>query len=144
MQVLSDFAFHVLRLFTSFEGIGISRSLYAFGVQPLSGLCVTLPDGPIEHLTVDSRPATIGIIVEPKADGTLRVVVQGFMNARHVPLVKHVALDGFYKHSERQLLRCPPSSSMSSTRRSVCPVPLVSFVNCCEQALALKTPVGGR
>jgi hypothetical protein len=59
-----------------------------------------LPDSPIERLTVDSRPATIGIIVEPKADGTLRVVVRGFMNARHVPLVKHVALDGFYKHSD--------------------------------------------
>src|SRR5271170_2379353 len=41
LQVLSDFAFHSLRLFTSFVGIGISRSLYAFGVQPLSGLWLT-------------------------------------------------------------------------------------------------------
>src|SRR5208282_3875383 len=42
LQSLLAFAFHVFRLFTSFAGIGISRSLYAFGVQPLSGLWVTL------------------------------------------------------------------------------------------------------
>jgi hypothetical protein len=41
LQVLSDFAFHAFKLFTSFVGIGISRSLYAFGVQPLSGLWLT-------------------------------------------------------------------------------------------------------
>src|SRR5271163_4251777 len=41
LQVLSDFAFHALRLFTSFAGMGISRSLYAFGVHPLSGLWLT-------------------------------------------------------------------------------------------------------
>src|SRR3954471_4746704 len=40
-HVLSALAFHVFRLFTSFAGIGISRSLYAFGVHPRSGLCVT-------------------------------------------------------------------------------------------------------
>jgi hypothetical protein len=52
---------------------------------------------PLEQLTVESRPATIGIIVQPKPNGSLRVVVQGFMKARFVP-EKHVALDGFYKH----------------------------------------------
>src|ERR1019366_6241969 len=41
LQVLSDFAFQALRLFTSLVGMGISRSLYAFGVQPRSGLWVT-------------------------------------------------------------------------------------------------------
>ncbi len=46
---------------------------------------------------VDSRPATIGIIVEPKTNGTLPVVMQGFMKAKYLPPVKHVALDGFYK-----------------------------------------------
>ena len=71
--------------------------------EELRQLIKPLPEGPIERLTVDSRSATIGIIVEPKADGTLRVVVQGFMNARHVPLVKHVALDGFYKHSDERV-----------------------------------------
>jgi len=75
--------------------------------EELRQLIKPLPDGPIEHLTVDSRPATIGIIVEPKADGTLRVVVQGFMNARHVPLVQHVALDGFYKHSNESIAPMP-------------------------------------
>src|ERR1700686_4009923 len=38
LQVLSDFAFHSFRLLTNLAGIGISRSLYAFGVHPLSGL----------------------------------------------------------------------------------------------------------
>src|SRR5579864_7459682 len=41
LHVLSDFAFHAFRLVTSFAGIGISRSLYAFGVQPRSGLWLT-------------------------------------------------------------------------------------------------------
>src|ERR1700724_3614908 len=41
LHVLLDFAFHALRLFASFAGIGISRSLYAFGVHPLSGLWLT-------------------------------------------------------------------------------------------------------
>ena len=52
-----------------------------------------LRDSPIEHVTVDSEPATIATIIEPMADDALRVVVQGFMNARL--LGKHVALDGF-------------------------------------------------
>jgi hypothetical protein len=75
--------------------------------EELRQLIKSLPEGPIERLTVDSRPATIGIIVEPKADGTLRVVVQGFMNARHVPLVKHVALDGFYKRPDETVAPMP-------------------------------------
>jgi hypothetical protein len=37
---------------------------------------------PLEQLIVESRPATIGIIVQPKPDGSLRVVIQGFMKAR--------------------------------------------------------------
>src|SRR2546426_5966696 len=40
-HVLSAFAFHAFRLFASFAGIGISRSLYAFGVHPRSGLWLT-------------------------------------------------------------------------------------------------------
>ena len=56
-----------------------------------------LADRPTEELIVDSRLATIGIIVQSKPDGTLRVVIQGFMKARFIP-GKHVALDGFYKH----------------------------------------------
>jgi hypothetical protein len=54
---------------------------------------------PIDHITVDSRPATIGVFVRPKSDGSLQVVIQGFMRARFVP-GKHVALDGFYMHPD--------------------------------------------
>ena len=52
---------------------------------------------PPEQLTVESRPATIAIIVQLKPDGSHLVVIQGFMKARFMP-GKHVALDGFYKH----------------------------------------------
>src|ERR1700686_456746 len=40
-HVFADFAFHAFRLFASLEGIGISRSLYPFGVHPASGLWLT-------------------------------------------------------------------------------------------------------
>ena len=65
-----------------------------------------LSTGPTEHITVASRPATISIIVQPKPDGSLRVVVQGFMKARFVP-GKHVALDGFYKHPDGAVTPMP-------------------------------------
>ena len=61
---------------------------------------------PCEQVIVESRPATIGIIVQPKSNGTLRVVIQGFMKARFIP-GKHVALDGFYKHSDGSVTRMP-------------------------------------
>jgi len=54
--------------------------------------------GAIEEVVVESRPATIGIIVQSKPDGSFKVVVQGFMKARFFG--KHVALDGFYKHPD--------------------------------------------
>jgi hypothetical protein len=41
LQLLSAFDIHVFRFFANFSGIGISRSLYAFGVQPRSGLWLT-------------------------------------------------------------------------------------------------------
>jgi hypothetical protein len=61
---------------------------------------------PTEQLTVESRPATIGIIVQPIPDGSLRVVIQGFMKARFLP-GKHVALDGFYKHPNGTISAMP-------------------------------------
>jgi hypothetical protein len=61
---------------------------------------------PSEQLMVESRSATIGIIVQSKPDGTLRVVVQGFMKARFIP-GKHVALDGFYKHPDGSVSTMP-------------------------------------
>ncbi len=57
-----------------------------------------LGDTPIEHLVVESRPSTLGIIVEPLASGGIRVVVQGFMKAKF--LGQNVALDGFYKYPD--------------------------------------------
>ena len=51
---------------------------------------------PTEHLRVDGRAATINTIVESNPDGSLRVVVQGFMATR-IGFGKNVALDGFYK-----------------------------------------------
>src|ERR1700688_3053967 len=40
-QPFDAFTFHAFKLFASFAGIGISRSLYPFGVHPLSGLWLT-------------------------------------------------------------------------------------------------------
>ena len=56
-----------------------------------------LAEAPTENVVVDSRLATISIIVQACEDGRLRVVVQGFMKGRFLPW-KDVALDGFYKH----------------------------------------------
>jgi hypothetical protein len=61
---------------------------------------------PCEQLIVESRPATIGIIVQPKSNGIIRVVIQGFMKARFVP-GKHVALDGFYMHADGSVTTMP-------------------------------------
>ena len=55
LQVLSDFAFRAFRLVDQLCRIGISRSLYAFGVQPRSGLWLTRT---VEALEVDVRPGT--------------------------------------------------------------------------------------
>jgi hypothetical protein len=63
-------------------------------------------DQPLERLLVESRPATIGTIVQHMNDGSLRVVVQGFMKASLVP-GSHVALDGFYKHPDGSVSTMP-------------------------------------
>ena len=52
---------------------------------------------PAETWEVAGRPATVSVIVEDKDDGSLRVVVQGFMPSKWVSAVSSVALDGFYK-----------------------------------------------
>lgn len=61
---------------------------------------------PTEQLIVESRPATIGIIVQSKSDGTLPVVIRGFMKARLIP-GKNVALDGFCKHPDGTVSAMP-------------------------------------
>ena len=65
-----------------------------------------LADEPTEQLVVESRPATIDVIVQPRPDGSFRVVVQGFMKARFFG-GKHVALDGFYKHPDGTVSAMP-------------------------------------
>jgi hypothetical protein len=61
-----------------------------------------------EQITVGSRPATISVLVQPKPDGSVRVVLQGFMKALFLP-GKHVAINGFYKHPDGTVT--PMSSS---------------------------------
>jgi len=57
-----------------------------------------LANEPVEKITVESRPATIAIIVLPKQSGELQIVIQGFL--RHRLIGSSVALDGFYKHPD--------------------------------------------
>ena len=54
---------------------------------------------PVEHVTVESRKAKIGIIVLPSPSGGIQVVVQGFLDHHFMP-GKSVALDGFYKYPD--------------------------------------------
>lgn len=61
---------------------------------------------PVKQFTFDSRPATIGVIVQEKPRQAIRVVIQGFMKARYIP-GKHVALDGFYKHVDGTVTPIP-------------------------------------
>ena len=53
---------------------------------------------PLEHVMVESRPATIGFIVLPAAGGAIRFVLQGLMKGKWFG--SSVALDGFYKHPD--------------------------------------------
>ena len=86
---------------------------------------------PIEHLSVESRPATISIIVQPLPSGGIRVVVQGFMKAKL--LGQNVALDGFYKYPDGTIAQMPCEEFYDSTdqrrvavdrgRDTSCPVP---------------------
>ncbi len=59
----------------------------------------------VEHLEVEFRPATIGIIVQPLPSGGIRVVVQGFMKAKLGG--QNVALDGFYKYPDETVAAMP-------------------------------------
>lgn len=79
-----------------------SERLRTIPFEQLKGLA----NEPIEHLTVNSRPATIATIVEPLKSGGVRVVVQGFMNMRFFP-GKRVALDGFYKYPDETMAPMP-------------------------------------
>jgi hypothetical protein len=54
---------------------------------------------PVEHVRVESRKATIGIMVLSSASGGIQVVLQGRLEHRFMPGVS-VALDGFYKYPD--------------------------------------------
>lgn len=57
---------------------------------------------PTEYLTIESRPATIDVIVQPSpTGGGIRVVIQGFLKAKLIG--KDVALDGFYKYPDETI-----------------------------------------
>ena len=62
---------------------------------------------PTEQLSIDSRNATIDVIVQPQPSGAVRVVVQGFMSTRWFRGIKQVALDGFYKYPDETIARMP-------------------------------------
>ena len=64
---------------------------------------------PIEDLQVQGRPATIAIIVESQSDGSILVVVQGFMPGRWLGIWTNVALDGFYKRPDGRVDSAPES-----------------------------------
>ena len=65
-----------------------------------------LADEPIQHVVVEKRQGTISLIVQPLSSGALRIVVQGFLKARFVP-VKDVAIDGFYKYRDGTVAPMP-------------------------------------
>ncbi|MBA3352876.1 MAG: hypothetical protein H0U23_10705 [Blastocatellia bacterium] len=50
-----------------------------------------------ENVEIQGRRGTICNIVERKDDGSLQVVVQGFLYSRYFSCLSNVALDGFYK-----------------------------------------------
>ena len=56
-------------------------------------------DDPVHHVTVSNREGTIGVIVQLSRAGALKVVIQGFLKGRFMP-VKDVAIDGFYKYPD--------------------------------------------
>jgi hypothetical protein len=66
---------------------------------PFEGL-KRLGTQPTEHLTLETRPATIDVIVQSLPEGGIRVVVQGFLKAL---IGKDVALDGSYKYPDETI-----------------------------------------
>jgi len=58
-----------------------------------------LTDQPAEHVMVESRKATISLIILSLPSGGIQVVLQGFMDHRFMPGTS-VALDGFYKYPD--------------------------------------------
>ena len=59
-----------------------------------------LQDCPTETVQIDGQVGTIDLIVEEEPEGSLRVVIQGFLDTKWLPRlgIKNVALDGFRIH----------------------------------------------
>jgi len=74
----------------------VERRAAALRTRSFSDLQLLDSDRP-EVLSVQSRPAEIYTIVEPKPDGRIRVVLQGSMKPRLIPIGRHMAVAGFYK-----------------------------------------------
>jgi|SRR5581483_636345 len=65
-----------------------------------------LGNSPTEHIAIEGRSATVDITVQCFEDGSLRVVIQGFMRGRLLP-VKDVVLGGFYKNPDGGIRAMP-------------------------------------
>ena len=63
---------------------------------------LTLQDSSTENVEIDGQTGTIDLIVEEEPQGSLRVVVQGFIETNWFPRlgVKNVALDGFRMNTD--------------------------------------------
>ncbi|HMJ07912.1 MAG TPA: hypothetical protein VK468_02835 [Pyrinomonadaceae bacterium] len=64
-----------------------------------------LQDCPTERVEIDGQAGTIDLIVEEEPAGSLRVVVQGFLDTKRFPRLgfKNVALYGFRMDSDDTL-----------------------------------------
>ncbi len=64
-----------------------------------------LKDAPIEEVNLQGQAGTIAFIVEEEPEGSLRIVVQGFLDTKLLSSVgiKHVALDGFRMNADNSL-----------------------------------------
>ena len=58
-----------------------------------------------EHVEIDGRAGTIDLIIEDEPTGSLRIVVQGFLNSKWFAWlgVKNVSLDGFRMDSDGRI-----------------------------------------
>jgi hypothetical protein len=57
---------------------------------------------PVEQLMVGPRNATIGHIVRTLSNGSIQIVIQGFLEHRFMP-GRSVAMDGFYKYPDETI-----------------------------------------
>ncbi len=60
---------------------------------------------PTQKVVIDGQTGTIAIIVEEEPKGSLRIVVQGFLDTKWFPRlgIKNVALDGFRMDSNGEI-----------------------------------------